>query len=419
MSSGTFRRSAHDALYFWHDEHNRGDYLFAVYRVRSTYGAEDTAIGMAMEQSAATPRIAGFVEPKMLEQATIRVVRAVSIEWEECGEVPPAYQLQTEVYAGNGQNNGGAFEIELAVPHCLLSGKSTHLLNVIVGEIPRLGFIRAFRLMALDFSRSFGPGPAFGSDGVRQRFGFDESHTLLCRSMRPAVGLATATMKALNTEVLLGGFHGVKDDELIAFSTHDQFCHHVKTMIEARDEASNRSGERKFYLANLICEPDELESRWNVAHELGVDAVLVAPHIQGFGVLSMLARRRALPILAHNTFGELLTRHPAWGIDEAVMCRLFRHLGADWFVTPGAFALDHGDRQLGARVLVSGCGKERELAAMMPILQGGKKPDDLPVYRQSVENRAMMLIVASWLDQHPLGLRAAARIFRDAVDRLA
>ena len=52
----------------------------------------------------------------------------------------------------------------------------------------------------------------------------------------------------------------------------------------------------------------------------------------------------------------------------------------------------------------------------MPILQGGKAPDGLARYRAGVGSDDYMLIVASWVDGHEEGIRAASAIFRAAID---
>ena len=415
MSSGTVSRSQHDYIYLWSDALDHSDYLFAHYRVSSELAGEDTAIAMAMEQSAATPRIVGFVEPEQLAAMTIRVVTVEKCPSRVRESLVERYHLQTQVYGQRGDNDIGSYQICLAIPHALLLNKPAQFFNIVLGELPRLGFLASFVLTDIASERPIGPGPGFGRDRLRALFGNSRESTLLCRSMRPAVGLSSETMARLNREVLEGGFHGVKDDELIAFASNECFARHVAAMIQARDLAAAATGEKKFYVANLICEPDELEARWMIALEYGVDAVLVAPHLQGFGVLAMLARRRRLPILAHNTLGELLTRHPSWSIDEAVMCKLLRFFGADWFVTPGAFGMVTGDRDLAARVLASGGNSQTDLAPMMPILQGGKHPEGLSEYRQAVGGQPMMLIVASWVDNHPAGIRRAASLFREAV----
>lgn len=117
------------------------------------------------------------------------------------------------------------------------------------------------------------------------------------------------------------------------FADNHAFRQHVEAMVAARDQARATTGERKGYLANLICEADELAERWDIIKTLGVDGALVAPALQGFSTLSMLARERRMPLLAHNTFSDLLSRHPGWGIEHAVLCGLYQAFGADWIVT--------------------------------------------------------------------------------------
>lgn len=404
MSSGNMPRAQHPALFLWAEGLDPADYVRANYRVTSTQDGEATAMAMAMEQSCATTAIAGHVQPGMLGDWTMRVLGVRPAGISPSSELQP-YQLETEVYAARGEGQRD-WDVELAIPRRLLANKPAQLLNVAVGELPRLGFLTRFQLTSLDLPGDFGPGPGFGIAGIRQKFGCARG-PLLCRSMRPAVGLSTATMAGLNRDVLIGGFHLVKDDELQVFDTNANFRLHVQAMVAARDAARDRTGQPKGYLANLICEPDELGERWDVVQEHGVDAVLVAPAIQGLGTLSMLARQRRVPILSHNTFSDMLTRHPRWGIAHDVLDGWLERFGADWYVTSGEHgqAADHGGTPAPLRAHQA-----------MPILQGGKHPQGLPGYRASVGNDDYMLIVASWVDAHPDGLEAGARIFRDAVD---
>ena len=415
MSSGNLVQGSHPEWFTWSGDLDPAEYLRASYRISAACAVEDAARGMAMEQSAATVSIAGFVDPARMRDWTIRV-RAI----QRCGTAVavelPAYTLSTEVYPEVLEAGREAWDIELAVPLRLLEGRPAQLLNVLVGELPRLGFLTSFRLLGARLPASFGPGPAFGAAGIRSLLG-NPRGPLLCRSMRPAVGLATADMARLNREVLSGGFHLVKDDELACFPDTATFRAHLAAMLRARDEARERSGEPKLYLANLICEPWELEPRWNLAQELGVDGVLVAPFIQGLGVLPWLARASAMPVLAHNTFSDLLTRPAGWGIADTVLAGWLRRLGADWLVTPGAFGSRGFPQDQARAFLQAACGPELDTKPALPILQGGKHPADLEAYRDALEGHDFMLIVASWVDSHPEGLANAARLFRDVVDR--
>ena len=407
MSSGNLPRAQHPELFRWADDLDPADYVRARYVVDSVHDGEATAVGMAMEQSAATTSIRGYVDPAMIAGWTIRV-----LGFERAADAPPSdvlpYHLATEVYAEGGQE-ARSWSVELAIPRRLLCGKPAQLLNVAIGELPRLGFLSRFRLESLALPGDFGPGPGFGVAGIRGQFG-RPTGPLICRSMRPAVGLDEDTMARLNHDVLVGGFHLVKDDELQVFPDNDVFRAHVQRMVGARDAARERTGERKGYLANLICEPDELAERWDIACTLGVDAVLVAPAIQGLGTLASLARQARMPILAHNTFSDLLFRHPGWGVAHAVLDGWMHRMGADWSVTPGDFGA--GDARP-VVVATEGAAGNRT----MPIIQGGKHPAGLQDYRRAIGGDDYMLIVASWVDGHPEGLGQAARLFRDAIDR--
>lgn len=414
MSSGNLIIPANSQPYLWHDDLDPAEFILARYRVSATCSGENAALGMAMEQSASTLSIRGYMEADMMKDWSIRIREVSEIHDHHGDAVVEPFFLSTEVYAVADQNRSRCYDVELAVPNCLLGNKPVQLLNVLVGELPRLGFLTSFRLLEVIFPSAFGPGPAFGRRGILDRLGLD-SGPLLCRAMRPGVGLDTATMRTLNRDVLVGGFHMVKDDELIQFNDLAAFEHHLRAMLNARDEAMDVSGERKLYIANLFCEPGELQERWDLACELGVDGVLVAPFIQGLGVLPWLARQKQMPVIAHNSFGDFLTRNRQWGIDETVLCRWVRHLGGDWFVTPGTFATEGYDAATCRRLMAIAAGEDHGLNAMMPNIQGGKHPGGLPTYRAAAGDNNFTLIVANWVDSHPSGLQAAAREFREAL----
>jgi ribulose-bisphosphate carboxylase large chain len=325
----------------------------------------------------------------------------------------PSYSLQTPTYV-SPTAGGSSFAIVLAVPLRLLAGKPAQLWNILVGELPRLGFLSRFRLIHAQLPDAFGPGPAYGVAGIRARVG-QAAGPLLCRSMRPAVGLDRATMAQLNHDVLAGGFHMVKDDELQVFATLENFRQHVMAMVAARDAAILHSGEKKLYFASLICEPWELLERWDLCCQLMVDGVLIAPWIQGLGTLSFLARQRRMPILAHNTLGELFTRHPDWQVQDKVVAHWLRVCGADLYVTHGDFAESNEPGETSLIALNAARASHTSHVAMMPIVQGGKNPDDLHKYRRWVGSDDFLLIVASWVDHHPDGLKAGAAIFRAAI----
>lgn len=419
MSSAGLLHTQDPALYQWSSDLNPADYVFAQYEITAACLGEEAALGMAMEQSVGASRIHAYLQAdnltQLMAQSCIRVVQVRPLAIAHHSPVP-LYSLSTPIY-GSQQEEQNSVRITLAVPLKLLASKPAQLLNILIGELPRLGFISRFRLCDIQLpplAEDFAPGPAFGMAGLR-RLSEQPDSPLLCRSMRPAVGLDIATMAELNRAVLCGGFHLVKDDELIAFSDFAQFSQHVSAMLAARDVAIAHTGEKKLYFATLICEPWELQERWEFCCDAGVDGVLIAPWIQGIGVLPHLARQRRLPILAHNTMGELMTRHPDWKIDETVVHRLWRALGADLLVMSGDSATMHADPQRDHDLIVSMTEPRLAHQAVCPVLQGGKIPAELPLYRQCAGGNDFMLIVASWVDNYEDGLTEGAAAFRDAL----
>jgi ribulose-bisphosphate carboxylase large chain len=417
MSSGCLDLNSHRSLFSWSDACDPESYVTITYEVETWLGEDETAIAMAMEQSAATVHIPGYLAPGGLEALVARV-RAVT----PLSSVPSAdtqtFDLETEVYRVGRKGRLRACRVEIAYPSSLLMDRPGQWLNVLVGEIPRLGFLAALRVTDIDFGSASLPGPTFGVPGLRAHLGVTRS-PILCRSTRPAVGLDLATMGRLNTDVLTHGFHVAKDDELQAWPDASAYRAHAAAMVAARRRAEEAAGEPKGYVANLICEPAELPERLGIAESAGASAVLVAPAIQGLGVLPWVRSISRLPILAHNSFSEIFTRHPRWRIDPAVYIRMQRALGADWVVTPGPFATPGAatpEMEACARACREALGA---CLPSLPIIQGGKHPAGLPDYVEAAGGLDFMLIVASWVDSYPDGLPAGARCFREAVDALA
>lgn len=402
MSSSLRLLVDHPELFRWDQTLAPDAYVKARYTVGSHLDGDATAVAMAMEQSAAITAIRGYVAPDaLMRDSTVRVWSVDELEVAAASEVAPV-----DVPAAGAPR---LWRIVLMIPLRLLPAKPTQLLNGVIGDLPRYGFITRFRLDALDVpGPDFGPGPGFGVAGLRERFAVAHG-PLLCRPQRPAAGIDSATMARLNHDALLGGCHLVKDCELQAFADDAAFAAHVRQMVAARNAAADRAGEAKGYIATLICEPEELAPRLQIARDAGVDGVMLAPMLQGLGALAWVARQQCLPILAHGSCSELVTRHPGWGIAPALLNFIFEWYGADIVIAPLGFG---DDGRTGDWPPHGATADGRAL----PLLQGGKHPQGLPAYRRAVGSDDFLLNVASWLDVHPAGIQAAAREFRAAID---
>jgi ribulose 1,5-bisphosphate carboxylase large subunit-like protein len=297
----------------------------------------------------------------------------------------------------------------------------TRLLNHVYGEVPRLGFIGAVRVLDIEFPAaalaSFG-GPGKGVAGIRERLRV-MNRPLFCRSTRPAVGKSLDEMLAIARAVLLGGFDLVKDDELTQDLPGIAAEIRCSAFQQLMREVEGRSGERKGFVVNLLEEPEDAQRIATTAAAQEVFGGLIAPGLQGFGAIRSLSYTRGLVALAHNTGSDAYLRSPRHGLAPALWIKLCRLAGADMVLLPGDFATtamsrDEARAQIDAAVAPLG-----GLAPTLPILAGGKRAQELGAYRDLVGSADFMLIVAAAVDDHAQGPEIGAREFRRAWTALA
>jgi ribulose-bisphosphate carboxylase large chain len=384
----------------WRDSLKEEDYVDVVFRVETGCDLETAAAAIACEQSMAC---AIDLARAMVPDAESWMVRIK--------EVIP---LAPEPAAGNRPLNRG--RIRLAFPAKACGEDLVQLLTVAIGESFRLGFLEELRvedLIAPPSLRRLFPGPRAGVPGIRQRLGVN-GRPLFCRSIRPATGQFTATIVETAKETLLGGFDMVKDDELTFSNERSPFTERVRRMVEMKREVEDATGEAKLYIANCIAGRRRALDLARRAEDAGVDGILLAPALQGMDVLTDVAEQTKLLLFCHNTFEDLLHRHPRFGVSLPCLFRLHRMSGADAVFLPGHFAEERHDESEAAALREAAQGPDGHLAPSLMVMAGGKKPAGLRSYVSCAGTTDFMLIVAAALDSHPGGVRAGARAFRDA-----
>jgi len=394
--------------------------VLAGYYVESPFDPELVAFGMAKEQSAGLVQMR---DPRH-NPSPAALARVVSVEvlGESQQPILPQYRLNTGVYKMVGE--GSVFtraRICIAYPLINLNASLTNLWNVVFGELPRLGFLNAIRLVDLDIPKSFlanFPGPRHGLNGLRNMLAV-RGRPLFCRSCRPAVGLDVEAMCAINEAVLRGGFDAVKDDELTVDSALAPYQERVTALARTTRRLEQETGERKLYFVNIIDDPAKSFEQLRIAEKAGADGVLIAPAIQGLAFAGFIAQRTELPIIAHNSVEDIFTRYQKFGVSPATYLKLMRMSGADLVFLPpyfGTAEANHEELQLA----VTACRKPLDqIQPSLPIIAGGKQPDKLAEYAAIIGSPDFMVIAATSVDEYPRGLEAGARAFRQAWDRFA
>lgn len=404
------------SFFTWSDALGREDFVVATYVVETTVEPELCAIAMAKEQSLATLRME-LREHRPSPALAARVV-TVDVRGDAADCLQPEFRLTTEVYVATGTGHDRKrLAIAIAYPLAAIGTSLSALWNMVLGEIPRLGFLSAARLVNIDLPPAFlaaFPGPRHGVPGLRARTGI-AARPLLCRSCRPAMGLTVPAMDAINSEVLRGGFDAVKDDELTPPGTENEYRHRVRTLAAGARAAEQHTGERKLYFANAIDDLESSLSQVRLAGECGADGVIIAPAIQGLGSARWFARHTELPLLAHNTVEDVFTRSPRFGVSPAVYLLLQRTSGADLVFLPGNFGTGAEDTEEITRAVAACLAPLAHIAPSLPIIAGGKRPERMGDYIDRVGSPDFMVIAASAVDEHPDGLAAGARAFRNAL----
>ncbi|MDO3387043.1 RuBisCO large subunit C-terminal-like domain-containing protein [Gilvimarinus sp. SDUM040013] len=401
-------------LFTWTNQ-EADDYLFATYHICTPLNGEQAAFGIAKEQSVCATSLATF---DITEDTKSFAAKVVSVEPQDFNmvAVSPLYFLNTSVYGdslGKGEHN--VYRVVIAYPAHVFGNRLTRIWNNVMGEIHRLGFLSSAILIDVDIPNRLAQqfiGPRYGIEGIQQTLGFSH-RPILCRSMRPANGLDTNTMLAINKQVLTGGFDVIKDDELTYDSNRSPFADRVQRMVTVKKQVEDDTGERKLYFANIIDDLDAALPMLEQAQKAGVDGVLVSSYIQGMSFISEVRQRSDMMILAHNTCGDVITRSAQWGATDGVMAKLHRLAGADLTVGPGPIATNYQNTQSNSHFIEACTSVLGGCKQTMPIIQGGKIPDELNNYIADLGSANFMIIAATWLDNHPEGIEYAARCFRE------
>lgn len=409
-------------LYLWHDNLDPDNYIEATYYFETAVSPEVTAIAMAKEQSAITGGIASIDPAYDFSPYTARVTSVQPLG--ETGDTMlPFYRLSTPLYSTGVYRKRGYWcgKAKIAFPIANFGPRLTNLWSAAAGELHRLGFLNALKMLDLDLPKSFlnqFSGPIYGISGIKSQLRI-EDRPIFCRSTRPAVGLTTEMMLKINEAVLRGGFDAIKDDELTCDTPLSPFMDRIKPMVNLVRRMEEETGEKKYYIANIIASPLRTFELADAAVKAGANAVLISPLVQGFEIAGEIARRTGLAVLCHNSWEDTLGRHPRFGVSRALYFKMQRISGADMIILPGDFAtdyIDQGEAEKGLSACVDSLGSIRP---SLPIIAGGKRADHLMQYLGAIGSTNFMIIAATAVDTHPEGIEAGARAFREAWSQIA
>ncbi len=400
---------------FWIDRKACKDkYAIATYLIETPLEPENALIKLAKEQSLSNWAGDPSIEKEMIENYaakwisnSIKIVNTI-----RSPSLPSCIPFHKKEYY--------QFIAEVAYPICNFGGMLAPMYNTMIGEIHNIGVFTGLKILNIDFPVTYlenFKGPVFGVEGIRNILQEPES-PIFVGPTKPCVGLTPEQFAKTGYEVLKGGFHIIKDDELIVETSYSKFQDRVKETIKLVRKAESDTGKKKMYFAHIGGDLDRIDQFYNTALNAGVDGIMVSPAINGLDIAKKF--RGELPIIAHNTLLYASSRHPLFGVKFSLWGKLQRIAGADIMLTPaklGTFDIMTEEEQ---KENIDAClGELHTYKSIFPAFSGGQCPASLERHYMTLGISDLIIVAGAAAYGHPMGGYAGARSFIQAWDALS
>jgi ribulose-bisphosphate carboxylase large chain len=175
-------------------------------------------------------------------------------------------------------------------------------------------------------------GPRHGIPALRQRLGVP--HRAFTGSALKPQGLSPGQLGILAERFARGGLDFVKDDHGLADQAYSRFAERVRACAAGIVRGARATGHPTRYIPSLTGNLNQLRAQALLAHDEGLDCVMVAPMVAGFStVQALVADFPDMAFFAHPSMGGLRIS------PDLLIGKLFRLIGCDAVVFPS-----HGGR---------------------------------------------------------------------------
>lgn len=298
----------------------------------------------------------------------------------------------------------GAWDVNVNVPMLLLSiagnffvfPTKARLLDVVIPK-----------MVADEFQ-----GPKFGVEGVRKILGV-EKRPLLMHIIKPKMGMTPQQTADQVYQTGLGGADICKDDEMTSELSISPFDARLEAVMKAIERVKQETGRKMLYLVSITDEVDKINAKARRAVELGANGLLLA-YSAGPSALRVLTDdpKINVPVLLHVS--HMLGLLPTIGFP--VLAKLCRLCGADFMLTPSQWSsLQVASLEEAMRVNQILHAPFYHIKPTMPNPAAGIYPGVVPM--MILDHGADILLSAGGgMLGHPMGYRAGAAAFRQAID---
>lgn len=307
-------------------------------------------------------------------------------------------------------------EVELAFPRKLFGDSLVLLIDTVIGEVHNIAKFTGIKVLDIQFPKSwlrkYG-GPAFGIEGIRKAIG-KKNGPLLISPVKPCVGLSPDEFADRVYQCLMGGFDGVKDDELLLDPPYCPFKERVTKTVQVTKEIEKKTGKKKIYFAHVGGDTDKIDEFVRFALRAGVGGLMFSPLVNGIDIIRKYKGK--VPIIAHNNLAYGMTRSRLNGMSFSLHAKIQRLCGADMIICPApdrSFYIMSYDEH---KANVDACIEKNGLRKTFAGLSGSQTPETLYNHYKFLGHDEYAICPGGAVYEHPFGIEAGAKSFCEAAD---
>ena len=300
--------------------------------IRVTYRIETPGDPEALAAKIASDQSTGTFTELPGETEALRARFAAKVE-----KVVP---LEPSPVPGFPTDEAGPFnraDATIAYPLEAIGTDIAALMTVTVGGVYAARGLSGVRVMDFDLPQEWAchPGPQFGIDGSRRLMGVDKG-PMIASIIKPSLGLTAEETAEVVRTLCEAGVDFIKDDEKMMNPGYALLEARTDAILPVIEDHYQKTGKRVMYAFGIsAADPDEMMRRHDyVAYRGGLAAVVNINSI-GHGGMSYLRKRSKLCLHAHRNGWDILTRHPALGMEFRAYQKIWRLLGVDQFQING------------------------------------------------------------------------------------
>ncbi len=302
------------------------DFIRVTYRIETPGSIEAMAQKIAADQSTGT-----FTElPGETEALKARVAARV----EQIDHLPDA---DTPAFPTDMPGPFHRADVTIAFPLDAIGTDIAALMTITVGGVYAVRGLTGVRVMDIDLPPAWAchPGPQFGIAGSRRLMGVDKG-PMIASIIKPSLGLSPEDTAQVVDMLCQAGVDFIKDDEKLMSPSYSTLAARVDAIMPVIQRHADKTGKRVMYAFGISsADPDQMMRNHDHVVSWGGNAAVVNINSIGYGGMAFLRKRSHLCLHAHRNGWDILTRHPALGMEFRAYQKIWRLLGVDQFQING------------------------------------------------------------------------------------